>query len=201
MSRFAIATMSPEDASARSGVYRLLSRLWICELDLEWVQKLRAPPLCDSFSAAGGNLPTCDDEPTVEELAIDYCRLFIGPSGHLPPYQSVWQTGQFEGTAVASMQTFIDLVGYNREALPTGLSLDHLGVQLDLMSHILGHVANWQSGANQLEQVLELAGSFFASHLRWPAELFQAATDRAKTDFYRSTITLTRQFLESEPKA
>jgi TorA maturation chaperone TorD len=194
-------TMPSTEAVARSGTYQLLARLWLREVDRDLARELSSPPLSDFFVAAGGVLPLDDDDETFEQLAIEYCRLFIGPTGHLPPYQSVWQSGQFQGTTTASMETFIDVACYDIAALPSGIMLDHLGVQLDVMAHILGQFSTSKSEPAIHECLPELAQRFFATHLMWPTELLEAASRRAKTGFYCSMIMLTRGFLDSEMQA
>ncbi len=189
---------STEQITARCGMYRLLSRLWIRELDLELLRALCSPPLRDLFTAAGGKTPDGDDEAVKEQLAMDYCRLFVGPANHLPPFQAVWQTGQFQGKTTVSMSSFVDVVGYNTQLLPAGMMLDHLGVQLDVMGHILGQALIRQSKEDGLDEVLEVSDAFFARHLQWPTRLLQTAIPRATTDFYRSLIQVTRDFLQSE---
>ena len=201
MGQVATSTISCEDFEARSSIYRLLARLWLREVDCTLVRKLRSEPLCESFVAAGGILPDGDDELTIEQLAIDYCRLFVGPMDHLPPCQSVWQTGQFQGTTTTSMKNIIEVVRYDIEVLPSGMMFDHLGVQLDVMGHILGQMSYERSQLENLDQVLELANSFFNAHLLWPAELLEAATQRAATNFYRSSVRMTHEFLKSEIQA
>jgi TorA maturation chaperone TorD len=198
MRRSKNSSTAPEEIAARSGMYRLLARLWLREVDRNLLRELCCSPLCNLFTAAGGALPGRNDESTLEQLAIDYCRLFVGPTDHLPPYQSVWQTGQFHGATAVSMRNFVDVVGYNAQMLPAGMMLDHLGVQLDVMGHILGQVSNWQSEENELDEVMELSNSFFARHLLWPTELLQTSLPRAATDFYRSSIQVTHEFLKSE---
>ena len=185
---------SPE-VDARSGMYRLLARLWLREMDGPSLRALRSPPLCDAFTEAGGRLP---GDATLEALAIDYCQLFIGPANHLPPFQSVWQSGQFESDAIASVKGHAEVVGYDFAALPSGIMLDHLGVQLDVMGHILGRIAIWQPESGRLDNVLEVARSFFAKHLTWPSQLLEIAAQKAATEFYRSTIALTGEFLDKE---
>lgn len=203
MMAFSVASSTASDAlvdaSAQAGVFRLLARIWLREVDGDFLRQLRAPPLCEAFAAAGGALPIDDDAETIELLAIDYCRLLIGPAQHLPPYQSVWEGGQFQTTITASMRQFIEVAGYDAGALPRGVMLDHLGVQLDVMGHILGQISAWPPGADGRDAVVDLAHSFFAAHLRWPHGLLEAAANRAATDFYRSSILLTRDFLNSQP--
>jgi TorA maturation chaperone TorD len=187
-----------EDATARSGMYRLLARLWLGEADRGLVKELRTPPLREAFSQAGGILPPDDQGHTVEQLAIEYCRLFVGPMDHLPPYQSVWQSGQFHDAATASMEEFIEIVGYDTNALPRGMMFDHLGLQLDVMGHILDKRSVAPCDTELLRIILEIEQSFFASHLLWPAELLEAAARIATTGFYRSVIKMTRDFLNAE---
>jgi TorA maturation chaperone TorD len=203
MAYVSTAVISREDAASRSGTYRLLARLWLREVDLDLLQELRQAPLRDSFVAAGGVLPeyerdASDSKTTIENLAIAYCRLFVGPANHLPPFQSVWQAGQFQGTATASMREMIDVVGYDVVPLPGGVMLDHLGVQLDVMGNLLEQLSSWPAEAGSCDQVWELADSFYAKHLLWPADLLATAARQAEDDFYRSFIMLTREFLKSE---
>jgi TorA maturation chaperone TorD len=190
--------LSLEEAASRCGTYRLLARLWLREVDLVVLQELCRPPLRDTFVAAGGILPPDDSGATIENLAIAYCKLFVGPANHLPPFQSVWQDGQFQGAVTASMREMIEIVGYDVDRLPGGVMLDHFGVQLNVMGHILDIITSWPSDAESLGPVWELANTFFAAHLLWPTDMLEAAMRLADDDFYRSTIMLTREFLKSE---
>jgi hypothetical protein len=96
------------------------------------------------------------------------------------------------------MKSFTELVGYDIDRLPGGLMLDHLGVQLDVMGQIFEQMSNWRADTDGWDQVLDLAACFFTQHLQWSAELLAAAIRRAETDFYRSSIMLTREFLRME---
>ena len=189
---------SAEELSARSAMYRLLARLWVREVDAELMQQFQSPQLRDAFAAAGGKLPSDAGEAAIEDLAIDYCQLFIGPSDHLPPYQSVWHSGQFHGSPVESMRRYIDVAGYASDERQSGLMLDHLGVQLDVMSHLLKDLAGRRRNSKEHQAVQDLADAFFQSHLQWPSNLLDAAFERATSGFYRSVIFLTREYLKSE---
>ena len=174
-----------------AGTYRLLARLWIREVDEQLLTFLLAPQLCDVFTAAGGTLPVNVAPSTLEELAVDYCQLFLGPANHLPPFQSVWQRGQFQSQSAESMRPYVSAAGYETG----GLMFDHLGVQLDVMGRLLDiGLASVQHS----DDVFDMTATYFAEHLTWVAPLFEAAINRAETDFYRSTIRMTRDFLSSE---
>ena len=194
------AAQTMPESEARAGVYRLLARIWSAELDHPALRSLAAPPLKSLFEQAGGTLPSNSDAHAIEELAVDYCRLFIGPSDHLPPYQSVWQEGQFQGSANASMREFIDLVGFQVGPLANSSMLDHFGLQLEMMGHILAGTGD-TNGIEDAQTRSEIARRFFALHLTWPNRLLAAASQRATTPFYRSVIEMTGGFLESERNA
>ena len=180
-----------EELTSLAGTYRLLARLWIREVDEPFLEFLTTPPIRDVFTAAGGMLPKNVVPATLEELAVDYCQLFLGPTKHLPPFQSVWQDARFQGKAAASMQSYV--AATDRQT--GGLMLDHLGVQFDVMASLLDHVLE---SDRDRDESLELVATYFAQHLTWLSPLLQAASHRAKTDFYRSVITMTRDFLNAE---
>ena len=161
------------------------------EVDEQLLAFLLVPPLRNVFIAAGGTLPEDVAASTLEELAVDFCQLFLGPANHLPPFQSVWQRGQFQGESAASMQHYVSAAAYETG----GLMFDHLGVQLDVMGRLL------ESGLDSVQHsddVFDLAATYFAEHLTWVPPLFESAINRAATEFYRSMIHMTRDFLKSE---
>ena len=180
-----------DELASLAGTYRLLARLWIREVDDQLLAILLVPPLCDVFTAAGGTLPVNVAPSTLEELAVDYCQLFLGPANHLPPFQSVWQHGQFQSESAKSMQHYVSVAGYETGSL----MVDHLGVQLDVMGRFLDFGLE---SVQHSDDVFDLASTYFAEHLTWVAPLLEAAINRAETDFYRSTIHMTRDFLSSE---
>jgi len=196
MERDSFGETLTDDTTSRSGMYKILARLWLTEIDDKLWQELHTPSLSTSFTEAGGILFVENAAQSIEELAIDYCQLFIGPKNHLPPYQSVWQNGQLQGESTVSMREYIEVVGYETNLLPSGTMLDHLGVQLDVMSCILERIPLCHS--EETEVVQGVAESFFARHLLWPGELFKNAMSCAHTEFYLSVIGMTRDFLLSE---
>ncbi len=76
--------------------------------------------------------------------------------------------------------------------------LDHLGVQLDVMGHILGSVNDLDERSIPTIPAEEVARTFFVKHLSWPTPLIKAAKEQAESHFYRSMIQLTEDFLGSE---
>jgi len=187
--------VEPRQLQQRAAVYRLLGRLWLREVEADLIGSLRAPPMGAAFVAAGGTLPDAsDDNQMLEQLAIDYCQLFLGPSGHLPPHQSVWKDGHFQGEATVAMRAEFQALGL---PLPDGMP-DHLGQQLTVMAVILERLAE-----NDVASVtqLEAARRFFVQRLTWTDALCQQAAERAETSFYQRVVTMTNAFLAEEHDA
>ncbi|GAB4135487.1 MAG: hypothetical protein Tsb009_01830 [Planctomycetaceae bacterium] len=191
-------SLSLEEMTARSAVFALLARLWLREVDRPLLDDLLETNLRTAFEDTGGVLPANNNNDTLEELAIDYCQLFIGPKHHLPPFQSVWTTGQFQGATVESMNVYLDVANFNRDDIPNGIMPDHLGVQLLLMSHLLREAALWPGDSDEKQSLQELLSTYFTGHLTWAGPLLEAAASKASTDFYRSVIRMTDEFLKSE---
>ena len=185
-----------DDAVADNGMYHLLARLWLYEVDEPLLIGLTTAPMRELYLAAGGRLPSNTDSTahTIDDLAVDYCQLFVGPQQAASPYQSVWLTGEFQGKPVESMQQFVDVIRFNVKCLPSGTMLDHLGTQLLVMAAM-----NQALTSEFIPQtLLEIRSEFFRRHLLWPERLLAAAEEHSQTPFYRSLATVTREFLNGE---
>lgn len=185
--------MASEDTlelASAGGMYRLLARLWLFEADRALLETLRLPPYQEHFGPAVA-------EATVEDLAVDYCQLFLGPQGHLPPMQSVWQEDRFQGALTSSLQGFVEIVGFQASELRSGTMLDHLGVELSMMGQIVTAAAE-EMDATRRGEIESLGAAFFARHLTWPQPLLDAAARQAQTAFYRTVVSLTDTFLAAE---
>jgi TorA maturation chaperone TorD len=157
------------------------------------LRELRSPSLRGFFEAVGGTIPEDD---LLADMHVDFCQLFLGPTDHLPPFQSVWESGQFCGNAAVSMNQFIDMVGYETDGTPVGVASDHLAVQFHVKARVLEQLASRGPGDEPL--IAELAHHYFEAHLRWPKDFLGMAERQAKTDFYRCLCVMTREFLELE---
>jgi TorA maturation chaperone TorD len=204
------------EALARAGMYGLLARCFARELDPPTLKRLNSEPLRTLLKASGCIPPESTSADTLEELAIDFCQIFLGPSGHCPPYQSVWLQGTFQGELVDSMNGYRELlspqafVAVNPDdsdarvesessdvdhAWPN-LAADHAAVQLDLMSRFYSAIAVCQE--TQSRELVSLPAQYFETHLRWIIDYTAVAYQRSATEFYRTFFKLTAAFLSTE---
>lgn len=187
------STIGQDDLAASGFVYSLLARLWLREVDAELVESLEATDFCAAFVAAGGVAPAMEQ---LDDLASEYCRLFVGPKEHLPPYQSVWEKGELQSEVTSSASQFAELLGYRLPPKCPHTLSDHLGVQLDMMGKALQ--LNRVLSPQDHDLASEVAAEFYSRHLTWPNRLLDAAAERATSEFYRRTITMTSEFLACE---
>ena len=180
-----------QQSISRASVYRLLARLWICELDAALLDALAEPEIrsiLDGFQPSL-EIPELKD---LEDLQVEYCRLFVGPTDHLPPLQSVWQEAQLHGEAVVSFRNYCELVGYQgNQHHPHSLD-DHFGLQLDLMAKLL------DASPATPQEAAECIQSYFVSHLDWSQVFLEEVQKRTSAPFYRSLSQLTQTFLRLE---
>ena len=175
-----------------ANLYRLLSRLWLREIDDALADDLNSDPIRSAFLDAGGTLPSTDPS-ALQTLAHDYCQIFIGPRDHLPPVQSVWVKGSFQGAPADSMHAYLDILGLDvNESI-----LDHLGNELRAMARIVESIAA-EADATNRRTLERMAARFFCDHLAWCRPLTEQVTLKAKSEFYQSLGRVTGEFLAGE---
>ncbi|HYM68163.1 MAG TPA: molecular chaperone TorD family protein [bacterium] len=203
---------------ARAALYATLSGIFARELTQEgWtrlcnkdaLELLRELAIDCGIEAEAAALLQClaashgrDPAATVEELAVDYARLFIGPGpGLAPPYESVYTspTGRFYGEALSKVSDLLRSEGIQVGA-EFGAPADHLAVELSIMRYLVERgaaraaesdpapVGEWR---RQLE--------FLEGHLlpwvpRWAADVATAGA----TDFYRSAAGMLEGYLRRD---
>ena len=171
---------------ARAGLYQFYARLIERELDIETLSTFNTDPLKSAFHNLKIEVPDLSDE-TVETLAIDFCHIFIGPRDFVPPYQSVWESGQFESAATDSMAEYLEIITPQSKYR----FKDHAGLQLEMMNFILQR-------QHEIQDCSDLANVFFARHVEWIGGMLHAAAKRSETPFYQSVLTAGAEFLRDE---
>ncbi len=182
--------MTPEDYLQLSSVYALLSRLWVKEVDLELLTALNEPDMRAAYKHMGGYLPQAT-EAVIEELAVDYCQLLVGPKNHVPPIQSIWEDKKFQGNATVSMGRYFEVLPTFDP--PTAI-VDHIGVQLAFVAELIIQA----SAAEEREAYDDIATRFYADHFAWTGPFFEQVIQKAETKFYKGLATISADFLAME---
>ncbi len=139
-------------------------------------------------------------EQTIEDVRVDYTRLFIGPGKVLtPPWESVF----FSEERLTFQQETLQVREWYRRF---GLQLerlyqepdDHIGLELEFVAHLakLGLVALEQNDQTKFDELLDAQKNFIVEHPgRWAFEWCAQVEAQAQTDFYRGIALLTRGVL------
>ncbi len=202
--------------AARAELYGLLSGAFARELTQDaWVRlcsdETRAS-LVELAVACGvgdeaGPLLQCltssrdlDPGTTVEEMAVDYARLFIGPGpGLAPPYESVYTSPErrFYGEALGDVTTWLRTEGV-RVGDEFHAPADHIAVELAIMQHLALESAE-QLAAGDAPEALAKRLKFLDRHLRrWVPEWVVDVRAGAATAFYREAASLLDEYLQRD---
>jgi len=199
-----------ETAAARSNVYGLLSMIYRVEPDSSFIGELKDSKLSQAFAGLGLSLGDDFHETPVnklvEDLAVEYARLFIGPGPHLSPHESIHiDTGnpadnELWGTQTVKVKCFIEAAGLSYDENFSGMP-DHISAELDLMKLLAEKEAEAWSAGNKDEAIgcLEVQKKFFDEHLsKWAPQFCGKVIKTATLPYYREMAEVTRKFLEFE---
>ena len=168
--------MEPCVTTEVSQALRLFGSIFQREVDRALLDELEARR-ADLMTVFGRDplegLDTSDPAAAVEVLAVEYCRLFVGPHGHLPPTESILLgEGQLWGPATEQVVEAYRSVGI--EVGDPSVVPDHLAMELDCMAVLE------ETGRG------EEAGEFAQAHvLRWLPALVGHIAERSSLAFYR----------------
>ena len=176
-----------QELAGRAGVYELFAHLLLNEVDSKTLSLFHDEQWLGCWKDLEIEI-TAVSEAGIETLAVDYCRIFIGPKDFCPPYQSVWQDGHMQSDVITSMNEYVEVVS----SVAAQNIKDHAGVQFKMMSQIL------QFEAASVEPPSTLARAFFVDHIVWTEPMFSLASTLAGTDFYSSVLESGKEFIAAE---
>ncbi len=203
----------PEDASveARADLCRFLAACYY-EPEAQFIEE----GLFDSMAAAARGLEedlarraagmgAAFRARPLEELRVDYTRLFLGPvDAPAKPYGSVWLGGGaalMQDSTVDVMRLYgeggFEMAGDFRE-LP-----DHIAAELEFLYLLISQegAARRRGNAAAADQAVDLRLRFLEGHLgEWVGPFAKAVEASAQTEFYRELARLTERFVRGEAR-
>jgi len=194
-----------ESARDRSHVYGLLARVFRREVTPELLRELRQPALVEALAATGFTLERAflegPEHEVLEDLAVAYTALFIGPGKHIPPYASVHMpgsSGDLWGEATVWAKRFIEAAGFDYADEFHDLP-DHLAVEFELMRNL------WTREAEAIETgdtaaaraARELRTTFVRDHLvHWLPRFCDKVAAGAQQPFYTGIAKLAKALVQ-----
>ena len=202
-------TVEANNAKSRGEIYGLLAAVFRQEPSKAFVKELRGPGLSRVFSdmdiKLGDSFYTAPEDKVVEELTVEYSRLFIGPGHHISAHESVFHeidgdSGGLWGKCTVEVKKFIETTGLFYQSAYTGLP-DHISVELEFMQSLsMWEADKWRhEDCENAEYVRSVQRMFLDKHmLRWVPQFCAAVATQAQLPFYREMAELTRQYMEFE---
>ena len=157
------------------------------------------------FLFSENKIPSEDLE---KELRIDFTNLFILSS---PPYESVLldESGFLNSKVTDSVNDFFRHSGFNTSSNKIGqkfhsiLSMDHISVELEFMSHLARNQCENLSDKKEQEyyKYLNLSSNFLDNHLLKWVPIYLTAIERdSKTFFYKELCKWSLNFILDDRK-
>ena len=203
-------TNMTEQASQRSTTYGFLARVFRKELTPELLRQIRDPQFMGVLSGLGVSLGdeffSGPEEDLLEDLAVEYTYLFLGPGKHISPHESVHHErsdgdwGRHWGKATVDVKAFVETLGLKYKEDDTSIP-DHISVEFEMMQKITEKEGKeWAQGSHdEALSLLKIEKMFLEDHLtRWIPYFCNKVIERAEYSFYREMAILTRSFIEFE---
>lgn len=198
-----------DKALAKEDVSRLLSACYyqpeahLAEEDVFGALVRATEKLDPSLAAGARRLADSFSNANLQDLLLDYTRLFLGPIGILAkPYGSVWLEGE---KVVMGDSTIAVLELYRKGGFELDKNFhevpDHIAAELEFL-YLLIFQENEARRSNDAEgwaQAANLKMRFLQKHLgRWVGPFTTAMKAGATTDFYKQLATFTELFVQTE---
>ena len=140
----------------------------------------------------------------LDELQVDYTRLFLNPSGPLAaPYESAWIAGRDPMHVDEITQSVLGSYregGYDVDPGFRDLP-DHIAAELEFLYTLIFREARAAASGNEAErqEVIGLRRRFVQQHVgRWIGPFAAALRDGGNTTLYRALGDLSERVVESE---
>jgi TorA maturation chaperone TorD len=207
------SAINPADAAQeRSNIYGLLSLIYRQEPTSALIQQMKDPVFRECMASAGIKLDEeflgQPEEKLIEDLAVEYTRLFLGPGKHISPHESVHHArddgdwGKLWGKSTVEVKKFIETAGLEYKSEYSGLP-DHISVELEFMQEVTKRETQaWkEKDRGGAIYCLKMEKKFIDEHLeKWIPLFCDKIISEAKFSFYREMSRLAKSFIEFESK-
>ncbi len=197
-----------DTAIQRSSIYGLLAVIYSAEINKSLLQHLKKPDFFGVLSGMGAEMGddflNSPEDGLVEDLAIEYTRLFLGPGKHISPHESMHHErhdgdwGSFWGADTVEVKQFIEASGLQYNPGYTGMP-DHISVELELMQQaaVREAQAREENDSEGVLYCLSIQKKFAEEHLlKWVPLFCDKIISESEMQFYREIAKLTKYYVE-----
>jgi TorA maturation chaperone TorD len=198
-----------EGARIRSNIYGFLSSMFREEITAERIRQINTPAIKEVLSEMGLRYDIFsqkDQDQLIEDLAVEYARLFLGPDKHISPHEAIHHQrddgdwGTHWGASTVDVKKFIETAGLEYKQEYTGMP-DHISAEFDFMKEAAGREAqafeekDWE-GALYCQKMEK---KFICDHLiKWIPAFCDKITSQAELSFYGDLADVTKSFITLE---
>lgn len=201
---------APLQELARATLYGILARVFDSEITPEFAEELDEIGFLEMLAEANPGVAVNDFQlSNSESQAVEFTRLFAGPSSHLPPYASVYRkddnrAGELWGSTTGEVKRFMAYLGL--ETAKPGSIPDHISLLFEVMERVIR--AKIEAGKDRHDEMrkrqkCDTANSierrFFIHYIQPWAQEFLRRVEQAKPSlFYASVVKFASVFLAEE---
>ena len=202
-----------ELAAARANVYGLLADVFREEPSEALLSKLGEKEFSGALQALDISLDevfeNSSHEQLVEDLALEFTWLFIGPGSHISPHESMHVKARFGevqslwGTQTVEVKKFMKAAGLKIDDSFGGMP-DHFSAEFEFMQRLLLKEAEaWANEERELgANILAIEKRFYEEHLsQWVSSFCDKVIDATGHPFYRQFSEVTKGFLDYEGRS
>ena len=198
-----------EGARIRSNIYGFLSSMFREEITAESLRQIKTPTIKEALTEMGLQYDIFsqkDQDKLLEDLAVEYARLFLGPDKHISPHESIHHQrddgdwGAHWGGSTVDVKKFIETAGLEYKQEYSGMP-DHISVELEFMKEAAGREAqaieekDWE-GALYCQKMEK---KFISDHLiKWIPAFCDKISSQAEISFYGDLADVTKDFITLE---
>lgn len=197
-------------AEYRSSIYGLLAAIYRSEVTSDFLAQVKDPQFLGVLANLGlglnGDFIEKPEDELLNDLAIEYARLFLGPGKHISPHESVHhqrndgQWGQLWGESTVEVKKFIEATGLSYDSNFKGIP-DHISVEFEFMETLTCReaIAFSEKDETAAQRCMDVQRKFIKEHLiRWIPSFCEKVIKEAELPFYRAFAELTYRFIKLE---
>ncbi|MCK5512412.1 MAG: molecular chaperone TorD family protein [Thermodesulfovibrionia bacterium] len=197
-------------AIERSNTYGLLSTIYRAEPTIYFLNQIKDPHFLGVLSDLGIQFDKKflkrPAKKLVEDLAVEYTRLFLGPGKHISPHESVHHErdngdwGMLWGKSTVEVKKFIESTGLEYKTDFTGMP-DHISVELEFMHRVIKEEAEAREKNNidKVNYCIQIENKFMDEHLsKWIPVFCDKVISHTGLCFYKEMAKVTKHFIEFE---
>ena len=199
-----------EKNSQVGSIYGLLALIFAQEVTSDFLKEIRTPHfrgvLSDLKVDLGDSFYDDPADELLEEMAVEFTGLFIGPGNFISPHESVHHVrddgdyGKLWGADTVAVKKFVEATGLSYQSAFGGMP-DHIAAEFELMQKLEDRLAQAQiDGEKELAENLQVIKQrFMVEHiLTWVPEFLDKVVAKANFPFYREMAQFASQFLAGE---